>query len=108
MAKMTQMELEDLADAKVAVLKEFLNAQPPIDNGEAVLAIWDKLYDSTVQSVVVETVDGPSSEENPVFPYEQLEAIARVGRRRRPRRCRRALVCMRMRVPVADTTPHRR
>lgn len=79
MAKMTQMELEDLADAKVAVLKEFLNAQPPIDNGEAVLAIWDKLYDSTVQSVVVETVDGPSSEENPVFPYEQLEAIVGDG-----------------------------
>ena len=74
MAKMTQMELEDLAGAKVAVLKEFLNAQPPIDNGEAVLAIWDKLYDSTVQSVVVDEI-GPRLRRR--SPQD-----ARAGRRR--------------------------
>ena len=80
MAKMTQIELEDLADVKIEVLKEFLNAQPPIHNGEKVLEIWSRLYCDTVKSVVVETIDGPSDvNENPVHPYEQLEAIVGDG-----------------------------
>ena len=80
MAKMTQIELEDLADSKIEVLKEFLNAQPPIDNGEKVLEIWSRLYCDKVKSVELETVDGPSNaEENPVYPYEQLEAIVGDG-----------------------------
>lgn len=80
MAKMTQIELEDLADVKIEVLKEFLNAQPPIHNGEKVLEIWSRLYCDTVKSVVVETIDGQSDvNENPVHPYEQLEAIVGDG-----------------------------
>ncbi|KAJ8603164.1 hypothetical protein CTAYLR_004601 [Chrysophaeum taylorii] len=77
---MDPLELEAYASAKVEVLKRFLAAQPPVDNGERVLEIWEELYDAKMASCVVETVDGPSDdEENPVFPYEKIEAVVGDG-----------------------------
>ena len=44
------------------------------------MEIWSRLYCDKVRSVVVETKTGPSDdEENPVFPYEKLEAIVGDG-----------------------------
>jgi len=61
-------------------LKTFFAAEPPQVNGEALLALWDQVYDEQMKSVVVETVKGPSDDEsNPVFPYEKLQAIVGDG-----------------------------
>jgi len=74
---MSLIDFEDeIKEAKVEQLKKFLDAQPPIENGEAIIALWEKLYDDNMKSVIVETVIGESDdEENPVFPYEKLQAV---------------------------------
>mmetsp|Transcript_43145 Transcript_43145/g.101365 ORF Transcript_43145/g.101365 Transcript_43145/m.101365 type:complete len:833 (+) Transcript_43145:86-2584(+) len=76
----SQMELEDLASDKVEILKKFLAAEPPQVNGEALLQMWDELYDEQMKSIVVETVKGPSDDAtNPVFPYEKIQAVVGDG-----------------------------
>ena len=68
---MSLLDQEELADKKKAQLKTFLDSQPPIDHGEKILEHWKALYDADMQSIVVETVTGPSDDnENPVFPCE--------------------------------------
>eukprot|EP00928_Gymnodinium_smaydae_P015746 TRINITY_DN15831_c0_g1_i1.p1 TRINITY_DN15831_c0_g1~~TRINITY_DN15831_c0_g1_i1.p1 ORF type:complete len:840 (+),score=243.47 TRINITY_DN15831_c0_g1_i1:165-2684(+) len=80
MSVITPVELEDLADAKVKVFKDFLAAEPPTHNGDKLLALWRELYDDDVKKTVVQTVTGPSDDEtNPVFPYEKLQAIVGDG-----------------------------
>ena len=58
-------------------LEKFVAAQPPNKNvGEEILNIWDELYDTEMQSIVVQTVSGLSNDEtNPVFPYEKIQAV---------------------------------
>jgi len=76
MAMISNAQLEDLAEEKAKQLKAFLETQPPVQNGEDLLRVWEQLYDEEMQKVVVKTVSGPSDDEtNPVFPYEKLQAI---------------------------------
>jgi len=80
MAMMSQTDLEDLADDKIKLFKDFLAAEPPAHNGESLLELWEKLYDDDIKNTVVETVNGPSDDEtNPVFPYEKLQAVVQDG-----------------------------
>mmetsp|Transcript_62803 Transcript_62803/g.141862 ORF Transcript_62803/g.141862 Transcript_62803/m.141862 type:complete len:839 (-) Transcript_62803:161-2677(-) len=73
-------QIEDIATAKIALFKKYLAAEPPAENGESILALWDQIYDDQIKSIVVETVNGPSDDEkNPVFPYEKLQAIVGDG-----------------------------
>jgi len=80
MTTMTPEELEIFAEGKTATMKRFLAAEPPNDNGESLLELWEDLYDKDVRSVIVNTVTGPSDEEtNRVFPYEKIQAIVGDG-----------------------------
>ncbi len=73
----TPKDLEDLAKAKAALLKEFFQAEPPQTKGEDLVELWRQIYDEQVQSAVIESVEtGPSEESNSVLPYEKLQARA--------------------------------
>jgi len=73
-------ELEDMAEERSKVLKEFIALEPPKQNGEALIDLWEKLYNDDVKNTVVETVTGPSDDAtNPAYPYEKLQAIVGDG-----------------------------
>uniref|UniRef100_A0A7S4WA74 Pyridine nucleotide-disulphide oxidoreductase N-terminal domain-containing protein n=1 Tax=Alexandrium monilatum TaxID=311494 RepID=A0A7S4WA74_9DINO len=73
---LSDAKLEELAEDKAKDLKTFLAAEPPKINGESLLALWERLYDETMRSIVVETLAGPSDDAtNPVFPYEKLVSV---------------------------------
>jgi len=77
---MTKGEYEALAKAKVDLLTEFFAAEPPQQQGEDLLRLWEAIYDDDVKSAVVQTPSGPSDDaKNPVLPYEKLHAIVRDG-----------------------------
>ncbi|CAK8985407.1 [F-actin]-monooxygenase MICAL2 (Molecule interacting with CasL protein 2) (MICAL-2) (mMical2) [Durusdinium trenchii] len=76
---LTQKDLEELARTKTVLLKEFFQAEPPSTKGEDILELWRQIYDEVVQSTVIETVQGPSDVNNPVFPYEKLQAMVGDG-----------------------------
>jgi len=76
------MELEDIAEKKCKLFVKFLELEPPLAKGEDLDELWAELYDDTIKSVVVETTPeyGPSDDqENPVFPYEKLQAVVKDG-----------------------------
>mmetsp|Transcript_19189 Transcript_19189/g.55705 ORF Transcript_19189/g.55705 Transcript_19189/m.55705 type:complete len:807 (+) Transcript_19189:42-2462(+) len=76
MALLSQAQLEDLAEDKAKQLKDFIECQPPLKNGEDLLQLWEKLYDEEMKAIVVKTVSGPSDDQtNLVFPYEKLQAV---------------------------------
>lgn len=76
MAKITQVQLEDIAEPKVKYFQDFLDAEPPKAGGETIIGLWEKIYDEDVKTTVVKTVTGDSNDEtNPVFPYEKLQAV---------------------------------
>mmetsp|Transcript_41888 Transcript_41888/g.66539 ORF Transcript_41888/g.66539 Transcript_41888/m.66539 type:complete len:824 (-) Transcript_41888:181-2652(-) len=80
MGTITPEQVEGIGEAKAALVKEFLAAEPPAVNGEKLLELWDKIFDDAIKSVVVETVNGPSDDSsNPVFPYEKLQAVVGDG-----------------------------
>jgi len=91
--------LNKIAKEKTKLLQEMFEMEPihvevkdpktkqprPYTQGEDNVYIWDKIYaqDKTVQSIVVETVTGPSTpgkdyvddiKANPAMPYQQLRA----------------------------------
>jgi len=68
-------ELEELVNTKSKLLKDFFTAEPPSTKGEDLLELWNQIYDDDLQSTVVQTVDGPSDQTSPVFPYEKLYAL---------------------------------
>ncbi|CAE7555429.1 Gars1 [Symbiodinium pilosum] len=74
-----EKDLEDLANTKVELLKQFFQAEPPKTKGEDLLDLWQQIYDETVRSTVVEAVSGPTDGSNPVLPYEKLYAIVGTG-----------------------------
>jgi len=74
------IDLEDLAEVKAKLFAKFLETQPPKENGEDLLRLWEELYDEEMQKVVVKTEHGPSDDEtNRVFPYEKLQAVIKDG-----------------------------
>jgi len=78
--KITPAQMEELQEKKAALMKEFFEGEPPAASGESLLGLWEQIYDEDMQKVVVKTVSGPSSdEENPVMPYEKLQAVVKDG-----------------------------
>ena len=109
------MELNKLAKEKTALLEQLFAMEPvhvpdvkdpktkdlrPRAQGEDIIRLWDELYDSKIQSIVLETVTGPSTPNhdhvdafllqdagdaslavvaNPVMPYQQLRALVGDG-----------------------------
>jgi len=79
-AKISDEELEALAKAKTALVKDFLDWQPPEKHGGDLLSLWEQIYDDEIKNIVLKTVTGPSHDDtNPVFPYEKLQAVVRDG-----------------------------
>lgn len=78
--KISAMEMEELAEKKSALIKEFIAAEPPEATGEKLLALWEQIFDDDMQKVVVKTVTGPSDDDtNPVMPYEKIQAVVGDG-----------------------------
>jgi len=78
--KITGMEMEALQEKKVALLKEFLESEPPAATGEKLISLFDEVFDEDMRKVVVKTVSGPSDDDtNPVMPYEKLQAVVKDG-----------------------------
>lgn len=108
------MELNKLAKEKTALLEKLFAMEPvhvpvkedsktnklrPRAQGEDIIQLWGALYDSKIQSIVVETVTGPSTPNydyydafrrdttgdaalggaNPAMPYQQLRALVGDG-----------------------------
>jgi len=78
-AKITPAQLEDLQERKAALIKEFLASEPPDGTGEKLIELWEQIYDEDMQKTVVKTESGPSSDENPVMPYEKIAAAVGIG-----------------------------
>jgi len=77
---LTQKELNDLIKKKTELLKHFFAMEPPGNQGEDLLNIWDEIYDDDIQNAVLDTVTGPSDDAtNYVFPYEKLQAVVKDG-----------------------------
>jgi len=95
-------ELNKIAKEKTTLLQEFFNMEPihvevldrktkkpkPRSQGEDMIYLWDKIYDSAIQSIVVDTMIGPSTpgmdyvddiHSNPAMPYQQLRALVGDG-----------------------------
>lgn len=80
MARITQNEMEDLQEVKVKLITEFLTSEPPAISGEGLITLWEQIFDEDMRKVVVKCVNGPSSDdENPVMPYEKLQAVVGGG-----------------------------
>jgi len=78
--KITGQQMEDLQEKKVALLKEFLEMEPPIATGEKIIGLFDEIFDEDMRKVIVKTVSGPSCDDtNPVMPYEKLQAVVKDG-----------------------------
>ncbi|CAD7968360.1 unnamed protein product [Amoebophrya sp. A25] len=76
----SEHEFKALEATTIQGLKDLLAAQPPDIQGEGLLDIWDELWTKELQSVVVNTVDGPSDDvTNPVYPYEKIRAVVKDG-----------------------------
>jgi len=78
--KITAMELEDIQEKKSKLIEEFMTSEPPNASGELLIDLFGQIFDEDFQNVVVKCVNGPSSnEENPVMPYEKIQAVVGDG-----------------------------
>lgn len=66
---------EKLKKTKAEHVKDFFTIQPPDIQGEGIFDLWDKVFDKGVQEAVVACPEGPTADNNRVYPYEKIRAI---------------------------------